>query len=99
MLTVNNKVMASFTPEDQEIIKQAAIEAATAQRGIVRKGLIAPDLSALETLRTNGMEVVELTQEDRMLVRAKTEEVYEKWTEVIGADLVKKADAALAGSR
>ena len=28
MLTVNNKVMASFTAEDQDIIKQAAIEAA-----------------------------------------------------------------------
>lgn len=99
MLTVNNKVMASFTPEDQEIIKLAAIEAATAQRAIVRKGLIAPDLSALETLRSNGMEVVELTQEDREVFRAKTTAVYEKWTEVIGADLVKKAAAAIEGSR
>ncbi|MFT5702275.1 MAG: tripartite ATP-independent transporter DctP family solute receptor [Desulforhopalus sp.] len=99
MLTVNNKVMASFTPEDQEIIQKAAIEAATNQIGIVRKGLIAPDLSALETLRTNGMEVVELSQEDRIAFRAKTTDVYEKWTEVIGADLVKKAEAAIAGSR
>ncbi|BHH85250.1 DctP family TRAP transporter solute-binding subunit [Desulforhopalus sp. 52FAK] len=99
MLTVNNKVMASFTPEDQEIIKQAAIEAATAQRAVVRKGLIPPDLSALETLRSNGMEVVELSQEDREVFRAKTTAVYEKWTDVIGADLVKKAAAAIEGSR
>lgn len=99
MLTVNNKVMASFTPEDQEIIKQAAVEAATAQREVVRKGLIAPDLSALETLRSNGMEVVELTPEDRDAFRAKTTAVYDKWTEVIGADLVKKAETAIASSR
>lgn len=99
MLTVNNKVMASFTPEDQEIIRQAAIEAAEAQREVVRKGLIAPDLSALETLRSNGMEVVELTEEDRKAFRSKTTEVYEKWTEVIGADLVKKAESAIAASR
>ncbi len=99
MLTVNNKVMASFSPEDQEIIKQAAVEAATAQRAVVRKGLIAPDLSALETLRSNGMEVVELSQADRDAFRAKTTEVYEKWTDVIGADLVKKAETAIAGSR
>jgi tripartite ATP-independent transporter DctP family solute receptor len=99
MLTVNNKVMASFTPEDQEIIHQAAVEAATAQRGIVRKGLIAPDLSALDTLRENGMEVVELSQADRDMFRAKTGAVYEKWTEVIGPDLVKKTEAAIAASR
>jgi TRAP-type C4-dicarboxylate transport system substrate-binding protein len=91
--------MASFTPEDQEIIRQAAVEAATTQRGIVRKGLIAPDLSALDTLRENGMDVVELSQADRDAFRAKTTAVYEKWTEVIGADLVKKAEAAIAASR
>ena len=99
MLTVNNKVMASFSPEDQEIIRQAALEAATAQRSIVRKGLIAPDLSALETMRANGMEVVELSQTERDMFRAKTTAVYDKWTKVIGADLVKKAEAAIAASR
>ncbi|PHR25921.1 MAG: C4-dicarboxylate ABC transporter [Desulfotalea sp.] len=99
MLTVNNKVMASFTPEDQEIVRLAAVEAATNQRDIVRKGLIAPDLSALDTMRANGMEVVELSQEDRDVFRAKTTAVYEKWTKVIGADLVKKAAAAIAASR
>jgi tripartite ATP-independent transporter DctP family solute receptor len=99
MLTVNNKVMASFTAEDQEIVRQAAVEAATEQRAIVRKGLIAPDLSALETLRENGMEVVELDEATRGKFRAKTTAVYEKWTKVIGTDLVKKAEAAIAASR
>jgi tripartite ATP-independent transporter DctP family solute receptor len=95
MLTVNSKVMASFTPEDQEIIRQAATEAASEQRAIVRKGLIAPDLSALETLRSNGMEVTELDAAARAEFRAKTSPVYEKWTEVIGKDLVQKAEAAI----
>ncbi len=99
MLTVNNKAMASFTAEDQAIIRQAAVEAADEQRWIVRKGLIAPDLSALETLRQNGMEVVELDEKARSAFRAKTTGVYQKWTEVIGADLVKKAEAAIAASK
>ncbi|MCP3892884.1 MAG: DctP family TRAP transporter solute-binding subunit [Desulfobulbaceae bacterium] len=99
MLTVNNKAMASFTAEDQSIIRQAAVEAADEQRWIVRKGLIAPDLSALETLRQNGMEVVELDEKARSAFRAKTTAVYQKWTDVIGADLVKKAEAAIAASR
>jgi len=99
MLTVNNTVMASFTPEDQKIIREAAIEAANEQRGIVRKGLIAPDLSALDTLRANGMEVVELDENARTAFRAKTAGVYDKWTKEIGADLVEKASAAIAASR
>ena len=99
MLTVNKEVMASFTPEDQEIIRQAAIEAATEQRAIVRKGLIAPDLSALDTLRENGMEVVELDETARAAFRARTEEVYTNWVPVIGEELVKKAEASIAASR
>jgi len=99
MLTVNNKVMANFSPDDQKIIREAALQAATEQRAIVRKGLIAPDLSALETLRKNGMEVTELDEAARAPFRLKTASVYKKWTPVIGEDLVKKAEAAIAASR
>lgn len=99
MLTVNNKVMASFSPEDQEIIKQAAIEAAEQQRATVRKGLIEPDLSAYDTLRENGMEVTVLDQATREQFRAKTEEVYKNWVPKIGEDIVKKAEEAIKASR
>ena len=99
MFTVNNKVMASFTPEDQDIIRQAAIEAGAQQRAIVRKGLIAPDLSALETLRSNGMEVVELDQQQRMAFREKTKPVYDKWVGKIGTELVDKAAKAIEASQ
>ena len=99
MITVNNQTMASFSPEDQEIVKQAAIEAGIAQRAVVRKGLIAPDLSALDTLRENGMEVVELDEAARAEFRSKTSAVYEKWIPEIGEDIVKKAEAAIAASK
>ena len=91
--------MASFSPEDQEIIKQAAIEAGAAQIAVVRKGLIAPDLSALETLQENGMEVTVLDQATRAQFRAKTTAVYDKWVPKIGEDIVKKAEAAISASR
>ncbi len=99
MLTVNNKVMASFTEKDQAIIRQAAIEAADEQRIVVRKGLIAPDLSALKTLEDNAMEVTVLDEATRAEFKAKTTAVYEKWVPVVGDDLFKKAEAAIAGSR
>ncbi len=99
IITVNNQTLASFSPEDQEIVKQAAKEAGEAQRAVVRKGLVAPDLSALETLRENGMEVVELNEAARASFRAKTKAVYEKWIPEIGEDLVKKAEAAIAAAK
>jgi len=99
MLTVNNKVMASFSSEDQEIIRQAALEASDEQRAVVRKGLIAPDLSALKTLEDNGMEVTVLDEATRAEFKAKTTAVYEKWVPVVGEDLYKRAEAAIAGSR
>jgi TRAP-type transport system periplasmic protein len=99
MLTVNNDVMASFTEKDQAIVRQAAIEAADEQRAIVRKGLIPPDLSALQTLEDNGMEVTVLDEAGREEFKAKTTAIYEKWVPVVGDDLFKKAEAAIAGSR
>jgi len=99
MFTVNNKVMASFTAEDQKIIREAAIEAGEWQRALVRKGLIAPDLSAIDTLRQNGMEVVILDQAARKVFRQKTESVYTKWIPTIGEDLVAKAEKIIEASQ
>ncbi len=99
MLTVNNRTMASFSPEDQKIIIEAAQQATEEQRAEVRKGLIPPDLSALDILRKNGMEVVQLDDQERAAFRAKTDSVYQKWTKVIGADLVKKTQAIIEANK
>ncbi|MGL1930496.1 MAG: DctP family TRAP transporter solute-binding subunit [Desulfotalea sp.] len=99
MLTVNNTAMASFTPEDQAIITQAAKDAASAQLAVVRKGLIAPDLSALDTLKENGMEVVVLSDEERAKFKALTSSVYKTWVPKVGEELVKKAEIAIEASK
>lgn len=99
VLTVNNKVMTTFSADDQAIITQAAIDAANAQRAVVRKGLIAPDLSAHDTLRENGMDVVVLDADTRAEFRAQTTSVYEKWVPKIGEDIVKKAEAVIQNAQ
>ena len=99
MLTVNNKVFADFTPEDQEIIRKAAAQAGAEQIAIVRKGLIAPDLSAFDTLKENGMEVTVVDESGRAAFVEKTAPVRAKWSEKIGTDMVKKAEAAIKASR
>lgn len=96
MFTVNNRTLKSFTAKDQAIIRQAAVDAGLAQIASVRKGLVAPDLSAHETMRKNGMEVTVLTPEERAAFRDLTGSVYEKWVPRIGESLVEMAKKDMA---
>jgi len=96
MFTVNNRTLKSFTAEDQAIIRQAAVDAGLAQIASVRKGLVAPDLSAHETMQENGMEVTVLTPEEKMAFRLLTEPVYKKWVPRIGEELVEMAKKDMA---
>ncbi len=98
MLTVNNKVFSSFSLEEQEIIRKAATQATTEQLAVVRKGLLAPDLSAFDILRENGMEVTIIDKTARQKFIEKTKEVRSKWTEIIGPNLVKHAEEAFTTS-
>ncbi len=95
MMSVNNKVWESFTPEDREIIRQAAIEASYWQKIQVRKGLIAPDLHAYDTLKQHGMTVTILTPEQIQAFKKLTKPVYDKWVPKIGEDLYKEALKAI----
>lgn len=92
MLTVNREVFRSFTPEDRKIVRQAAAEATKWQVETVRKGLIPPDLSALDLLKSKGMVVTTLTRKERQLFIDKTRVVYEEWKGKIGKDLVEEAE-------
>lgn len=98
MLTVNREVFRSFTPEDRKIIREAAAEATKWQVETVRKGLIPPDLSALEFLKSKGMEVTTLSKTERQLFIDKTRGVYKEWKNKIGKDLVEETEK-LIGSR
>ncbi len=92
MLTVNQEVFQSFTPEDRKIVREAAAEATKWQVETVRKGLIPPNLSALDLLKSKGMEVTTLTKKERQLFIDKTRSVYEEWKGKIGKDLVEEAE-------
>jgi len=92
MLTVNQEVFQSFTPEDRKIVRAAAGEATNWQVETVRKGLIPPDLSALDLLKSKGMEITTLTKKERQLFIDKTRGVYEEWKGKIGKDLVEEAE-------
>lgn len=96
MFTVNNRTLKSFTEEDREIIRKAAVDAGLAQIASVRKGLVAPDLSAHETMRQHGMEVTVLSPDEKQAFRELTGPVYKKWVPRIGEALVEMAKKDMA---
>ncbi len=93
---VNQEVWESFTEEDQEIIRQAALDAGAHGIEVARKGLVGDDQTLLDDVRAQGVTVTELTEEERQVFIDATRPVYEEWRERIGADLVEMAEESVA---
>jgi len=99
IFVVNKEVWASWTPEDRNIVKEAALEAGRQEIQIARKGLIAPDLSAITEVEKLGVNVVTLTPAEREQFVKATRKVYQKWSKSVGQDLVNKAEKAIAARK
>jgi TRAP-type transport system periplasmic protein len=99
IFVVNKEVWASWTPEDQKIVREAAVEAGKQVIEMARKGLVAPDLSMISTVEGLGVNVVRLTPEERAAFVKATEKVYQKWAKTIGQPLVTKAEKAIAARK
>jgi TRAP-type transport system periplasmic protein len=96
IFAVNQDVWESFSPEDQDIVRQAALEAGAYGIELARKGLTADDPSLFDKIRGHGVEVVELTDDERQAFIDATRPVYDAWRDRIGADLVKMAEDSVA---
>jgi len=99
IFVVNKQVWESWTPQDREIVQQAAIEAGKQEVAIARKGLVEPSQPAWKDMEQYGVKVTYLTPEDRKLFVAATRDVYNKWKNQIGAALVDKAEKAVANAK
>jgi tripartite ATP-independent transporter DctP family solute receptor len=96
VFVVNKQVWASWTPADQAIVRQAAIDAGKQGIAIARKGLIEADKPLLKEIAGFGVTVTELTPAEREAFVKATRPVYNKWKQTIGADLVNAAEKAIA---
>lgn len=96
IFAVNQQVWDSFTPEDQEILRQAAIDAGAIGIEVARKGLTDGDQSLIEDIRGRGVEVITLTDAERQAFVDATRPVYDAWKEKIGPDLVDQAEQSIA---
>ncbi len=89
---VSTRVWRQFSPEDQKLLKQAAIDAGKWEKEKSRSELE----STLAKIKERGVTVTDLTPEQHAAFVKATESVYEKWTPRIGAALVKQAQEAVA---
>jgi tripartite ATP-independent transporter DctP family solute receptor len=99
IFVVNKQVWESWTPQDREIVQQAAIDAGKQEVAIARKGLVEPSQPAWKDMEQYGVKVTYLTPEDRKLFVTATRDVYNKWKNQIGAALVDKAEKAVANAK
>ena len=99
IFVVNKDVWVSWTPADQAIVKQAALDAAKEEIAIARKGLIEANKPLLKDLAGLGVTVTTPNAAEREAFVKATRPVYDKWKSQIGAPLVEKAEKAIAASQ
>lgn len=94
IFAVSPNVWKTFSAEDQALLKQAAIDAGKWE---IEKSR-AEEAQRLAAIRERGVQVIELTEEERQAFVKATAPVYQKWEKRIGADLLKAARGAIAGN-
>ena len=99
MFVVNKQVWASWTPEDQAIVRQAAVDAAKEQIAIARKGLVEADQPLVKELQGLGVTVTKLSPAERDAFAKATRPVFDKWKKQIGEPLVNEAEKAIAARK
>jgi len=96
IFVVNKEVWGSWTPADQAIVRQAAIDAGKQEIAIARKGLIEADKPVLKDIAGMGVTVTQLSPAEREVFVKATRPVYTKWKPTVGNELVAKAEKAIA---
>lgn len=90
ILLANNDFYNGLPEDLQELVMEASEEFRDEQRALAQQ----QDVEFLEQLKAEGMQVNELSAEQRNLFREAAQPVYEKYESQIGKDLIDRALAA-----
>jgi tripartite ATP-independent transporter DctP family solute receptor len=99
IFAANREIWNSWTAQDRDIVRAAAVEAGKQEIALTRKGLTPNDMSMIKEVEGLGVKVTELSESEKQAFKKVIQPVYEKWSKQIGTDLVKRAEAAVAASR
>lgn len=97
VFVVNRQVWDSWSAQDRDIVRDAAVEAARFEVTLAREDLLSSGRAMWEDLDSRGVKVVRLTPDQRQRFIDATRPVYQKWKVLVGRDLVEKAEAAVKG--
>jgi tripartite ATP-independent transporter DctP family solute receptor len=96
IFVVSQQVWNTWSKEDQQAVREAAVQAAKEQVVLARKGITKEDDAVLKEVEGLGVTVTRLTPEQQKAFQVATRPVYDKWAQQIGPDLVKAAETAIA---
>lgn len=99
IFVVNKEIWSSWTPADQKIVREAAIDAGKQEIVLARKGLVEADKPLLKEVAGFGVTITQLSPEERNAFVKATRPVYAKWKSTVGADLVNAAEKAIAARK
>ncbi|MDQ2962485.1 MAG: TRAP transporter substrate-binding protein DctP [Pseudomonadota bacterium] len=93
LFAVNRAVWDRWSDAERDLVLQAARDAALQANAMARK---LSDTAALAELSRRGATVTRLTPSGRQRFREAARPIYDRWAAVVGADLVRAAEAAVA---
>jgi tripartite ATP-independent transporter DctP family solute receptor len=99
IFVVSKQIWDSWSVADRKLVREAAEQAASENLIAARKGISAGDDALLQSIEKNGVTITRLSAEQRKAFKDATRPVYEKWAAVVGKDLVKKAETAIAAAK
>ena len=99
IFVVSKTVWAKWSDADRQAVRAAAQQAAAENLVAARQGISPGDDALLQTIAKNGVTITRLTPQQRQAFQDATRPIYDKWAAVIGKDLVKKAEAAIAAAK
>jgi TRAP-type transport system periplasmic protein len=92
VFAVNQRVWKGLPEADRELLRQAAVDAGKWEVELSR----GQQAQRLADIRERGVEVVELTPEERQAFVEATRSVHTQWAPKIGAELMQAAESAIA---
>ncbi len=97
IFALSKQAWMGFSADDQQLVRECAEEAGRRQIALTRTGLGVPgtDRASFEELQRRGVEVAALSAEEKRAFATATRPVFDKWATTVGADLVRKAEAAI----
>jgi TRAP-type C4-dicarboxylate transport system substrate-binding protein len=94
-LLMSKKTWDKLSPDERKVIQDAANESRAFRRTTARN----QDASAVEALKAAGVQVDDITPQERSRLREKAKPVTDKYSKEVGDELMEEANAGIAKIR